>query len=175
MEELDWSALPRELLNLISKGIDNKIDLIRFRSVCSNWRRSSSVSNHHLNLTIKFPLLDFSYILSDSIDTTNTSFFSLSRRSIFLIKPRQHQQQLTLDRPWLLRITQNESGKIKPFLPLISYHSPLTSFYLPHLLDFNNLSVQHLGTEMSSHSTINHRFYPITCTLKRYFPLEKNH
>jgi len=147
MEELDWSALPRELLNLISKGIDNKIDLIRFRSVCSNWRRSSSVSNHHLNLTIKFPLLDFSYILSDSIDTTNTSFFSLSRRSIFLIKPRQHQQQLTLDRPWLLRITQNESGKIKPFLPLISYHSPLTSFYLPHLLDFNNLSVRHLGTD----------------------------
>jgi hypothetical protein len=159
MAESEWSDLPRELLILISQRIDTEIDLIRFRSVCSNWRHSSSVSNHHLNLTIKFPLLSFfsilsfspntlyPYTFSDSINATNTSFCYLSKRSIFLIKPPQHQQQQTLDRPWLLRITQNAGGKTNLFLPLISYHSPSSSVHLPRLLDFNKLPVLHFGTD----------------------------
>ncbi|AES69472.1 putative F-box domain-containing protein [Medicago truncatula] len=143
MAEVDWSDLPKELLNMISQRIDIEIDLIRFRSVCSNWRRSSSVSDHHLSLTINFPLLKS---LSDS---TITSFCCLSKRSIFLIKQQPPPQQQTLIRPWLVRITQNSSGKTKLNCPLthISHLSSSTSFHLPRLIDFNKLSVLHLGTD----------------------------
>jgi hypothetical protein len=50
------------------------------------------------------------YKYNDSINRNDTIFqFSyLSKRSLFLIKPPpQHQQDQTLIRPWLVRITQD--------------------------------------------------------------------
>ncbi|MCI31707.1 F-box protein, partial [Trifolium medium] len=104
----DWSELQSDILNLISQRINNEIDLIRFRSICSNWR-SSSVPNHHTNiLPFKFPLLqsasdsDSDDEFSDSINNindTNFPFSYLSKRSLFLIKPPQQQQNQTLFRP----------------------------------------------------------------------------
>ncbi|MCI02024.1 F-box protein, partial [Trifolium medium] len=167
----DWSELPKDLLNLISERIDNEIDFIRFRSICSSWR-SSSIVNHHTNiLPFKFPLLkyvdhsdtdsddefsdsdyDFSdyindYEFSDSININDTNFpFSyLSKRSIFLIKPPQQQQ--TLIRPWLIRITQNSHGKTKIFQPDTAFESLFPSFNYSNMLDFNKLSVIRLGTD----------------------------
>jgi len=132
----DWSELPTELLHLISERIDTEIDLIRFRSVCSNWR-SSSIPKHHLNiLPFKFPLFKFRS-LSDSINNNNTlPFCYLSKRSLFLIKPPQQQH-----RPWLIRVTQKSLGKTKLSQP------SLISFDFPYVLDFNPLSVLHLGCE----------------------------
>ena len=36
--EVDWSALPMELLPLIGKTVQARIDVVRFRSVCASWR-----------------------------------------------------------------------------------------------------------------------------------------
>ncbi|PNX77770.1 F-box protein [Trifolium pratense] len=162
----DWSELPTDLLNLISECIDNEIDLIRFRSICSTWR-SSSIPNHHTNiLPFKFPLLKYvrssdsvsdddvsdsidDYEFSDSININDTKFpFSyLSKRSIFLIKPQQQQQDQTLIlRPWLVRITQNSTGKTKIFQPDTVFDSLFPSFHYSNMLDFNELSVLHIGT-----------------------------
>ncbi|CAJ2639133.1 unnamed protein product [Trifolium pratense] len=163
----NWSDLPRDLLYLISRCIDNEIDLIRFRSICSNWR-SSSIPTHHTNiLPFKFPLLkyvfssyresesddDFSdcindYKFSDSmnINDTNFPFEYLSKRSIFLIKPPQ-QQQTSLTRPWLIRFIQNSFGKTKIFQPQDTFDSLFPSFDYSNVLDFNELSVLHLGTD----------------------------
>ncbi|AES69477.1 F-box SKIP23-like protein [Medicago truncatula] len=153
--EADWSDLPKELLNMISERIDIEINMIRFRSVCSNWLRSSSVPNHHLNLTINFPLHKS---LSNS---TITSFCCLSKRSIFLIKPQPPQkQQQTLIRPWLVRITQNSSGKKKRFDPFLSHHSSSTSFYLPRVIDFHKLSVLHLGADFITNELAFHMLLP---------------
>ena len=38
--EVDWSALPMELLRLIGEAIQARIDVVRFRSVCTSWRSS---------------------------------------------------------------------------------------------------------------------------------------
>ncbi|AES76329.1 hypothetical protein MTR_6g076200 [Medicago truncatula] len=48
MAEADWSQLPKDLLNLISQRLVNELDLIRYRSVCSNLS-SSSTPNHYAN------------------------------------------------------------------------------------------------------------------------------
>ncbi|MCH91335.1 F-box protein, partial [Trifolium medium] len=89
----DWSELPKDILNLISERIEDEIDLIRFRSVCSSWR-SSSIPNHHINaLPFKLPLLRYY-----SVNITDP-FRSLSKRNIFLIKPPPKQDQTLVHRP----------------------------------------------------------------------------
>jgi len=146
MAEADWSELPKDLLNLISQRLDNDLDLIRFRSVCSNWH-SSSLPNHLKILPFKFPLLKFSntdIIDIDSINNKdNTSFCYLSKNTIFLVKPKQQQHEQTL-LPWLIRIVQSSIGKTQ-------LHHPLTltvsrdPFHFPHVLDLNKFSLLHLG------------------------------
>ncbi|RHN77156.1 putative F-box domain-containing protein [Medicago truncatula] len=130
MAESDWSSLPKELLHLISQRLDVELDLIRFRSTCSTWRSSSLPIP---NLTLKFP-----HPYQSSINNT-TQFHSLSKRSFFLIKP-------PLQRPWLIKITQNPNGKTKLLHPLLSYQSshPL---HFPHALDFSELYVLELGND----------------------------
>jgi hypothetical protein len=82
MTAADWSELPKDLLNLISKRIDNDLDLIRFRSVCSLWRRSS-ISNKHHQLILPFKLPPFN----------NLPPRSLFKYILFLIKPPPPQQE----------------------------------------------------------------------------------
>jgi hypothetical protein len=141
MAEADWSQLPKDLLNLISQRLNNELDLIRFRSVCSIWH--TSIPNHHNILPFKFPLVKFSYTYIIDIDSINnkdnTSFCHLSKNNIFLIKPKQQQEDQTL-RPWLIRIVQSSIGKTQ-------LHHPLSRdpFHFPHVLDFNRFSLLHLG------------------------------
>ncbi|KAK2440334.1 hypothetical protein QL285_011757 [Trifolium repens] len=146
MAEADWSELPKDLLDLISERIDNEIDLIRFRSICSTWR-SSTIPIHRHILPFKFPLPKLPFAI-DSINNSDTSFCYLSKRSLFLIKPPQQDQTL-IRRPWLVKITQNSSGKTRlSQSSLISIHKTNTSaFHFPHFLDFNQLSVLNLGCE----------------------------
>ncbi|AES69438.1 putative F-box domain-containing protein [Medicago truncatula] len=185
MASTDWCdcELPTELLNLISQRIDDELDLIRFRSVCSTWRRSSN-SNHHPNSALKLPQL--SYNLSDTINNINTSpFCCLFKRTIYLIKPLRHHKQ---HRPWLIRVTQNSHGKKL-------FHLLFKSFYyshcFPRVLDFNKLSVLNLGTDfIIDHGDFNlcnyffynnkkrEKFLAITCNgekpmvlgISEYFP-----
>lgn len=130
MAESDWSSLPKELLHLISQRLDVELDLIRFRSTCSAWRSSSLPIP---NLTLKFP-----HPYQSPINNT-TQFHSLSKRSFFLIKP-------PLQRPWLIRITQNPNGKTKLLHPLLSYQSSHPLLF-PHALDFSELYVLELGND----------------------------
>jgi len=142
--EVDWSKLPTELLNLISQRIYGEVDLIRFRSVCSTWRSSSS-PNHHDILPFKFPLLKLP-VLSDpnDVDTINntTSFWYLCKQNIFLIKPPQEEEQTLTLHPWLISTSQNTSGQTKHSHPLPQYGT----FNCNFVLDYNKLPVLHLGS-----------------------------
>ena len=140
----DWKELPTELLHLISQRIDTEIDLIRFRSVCSHWR-SSSIPNHHLNiLPFEVPLLKLPLQIESNNEAIPISFCHLSKTSFFLIKPTQEQERQTRInlRPWLIKTTQTSNG-----VPKLSQFQ-LLSFDFPfHVLDFNKLSVFHLGCQ----------------------------
>ncbi|AES69421.1 F-box SKIP23-like protein [Medicago truncatula] len=158
MASVDWTELPRDILFLISQRLDVELDLIRFRSVCSTWH-SSPIPNDHNILPFQFPLLKYvpapdsinnNNEIIDNINNANTSFCYLSKRSFFLVKPPQEQQQqetLIRCRPWLIQITKNSSGKTQllnpPFVSLKS-----TAFsHLPNAVNFIKFSAQHLRTD----------------------------
>ncbi|PNY10240.1 F-box family protein [Trifolium pratense] len=128
----DWSQLPKDLIQLIYKKLNNQFYQLRFRSVCSPWR--SSISKNHLNnLPSKLP---------SSSNSNNTSRkFPLSKRSIFLITPPPNQQTLN---PWLIKIGPDSNNQTHLWHPL----SRDTQFPLHYpIIDFNQLSVQDLGHE----------------------------
>ncbi|MCI21530.1 F-box protein [Trifolium medium] len=125
----NWSQLPKDILILISERIDNELDLIRFRSVCSSWRSSSIPNHHHISLPLKYSLSD--------------PFCSLSKCNIFLIKPPQQQDE-TLIYPWLIRVTENSSGKTKLYESLFLTKFPFT---FPFSIDLYNSSVLNLGSD----------------------------
>ncbi|GAU12656.1 hypothetical protein TSUD_121480 [Trifolium subterraneum] len=135
--EADWSELPKDLLNLILNRLDNEIDLIRFRSICSTWR-SSTIPYHDHILPFKVPLLRYN----------KSSYCYLFKCSRFLIKPspqqqqRQQQEQTLVHRPWLIQIAKKSTGKTKLLNPDLL---PPFYFHSTHL-DFIKLSVLHLGT-----------------------------
>ncbi|PNX74086.1 F-box protein, partial [Trifolium pratense] len=91
---------------------------------------------------------DYEFSDSMNINDSNFPFLYLSKRSIFLIKPPQQQQQDTtlVRRPWLVRITQNSFGKTKISQPDTSLEPIFPSIDYSNMLDFNELSVLHLGT-----------------------------
>ncbi|KAK2386300.1 hypothetical protein QL285_060213 [Trifolium repens] len=138
----DWSQLPTELLQLISEKINSEFYLLRFRSVCSTWRRSSIPNFPHNNpLSFKLPPLFLD---------NNGGICYLVKHTIFLIKPTTipipipHQHQQTLH-PLLIRIGPNVAGKTLLWHPL-----DLTkdlSFQFPHkiVFDFNHISIVDLG------------------------------
>jgi hypothetical protein len=146
----DWSELPKDLLYLISQRIDNEIDLIRFRSICSTWR-SSTIPYHDHILQFKVPIAKYK----------KSYFCYLSNRSHFLIKPSPQQQQkkTLVHRPWLMRISKNSTGKTKllhpQLLPPFHFHSTD--------LDFIKLSVLHLGTDFFVDE-------PLRCDYKYRYP-----
>ncbi|XP_057453141.1 F-box protein SKIP23-like [Lotus japonicus] len=139
---VDWSQLPTELLHLISERLDSPLYLLRFRSVCSTWRRSSSPAVtplHHFPLI--FPTL--------SDDPASTVF--LSQRTVFLITPPPQQPTPTAT-PLLVQIGQDLSGGTRLFDPLSSHqHFPFSS---PRVLDYYHHPVLDLGNVFILHHSI---------------------
>jgi hypothetical protein len=149
--EADWSKLPKDLLSLISERLGNELDLTRFRSVCSSWH--SSVSNHHRILPFKLPLHTYPQPnkIYSNIKTSSSSCF-LSKHSFFLIKPPPQQEQT--HHPWLIRITQNSRGQTKLF-PLCTRDST-PPYHFPYVIDFNQFSIIHLGTDFLADNNEEH-------------------
>ncbi|KAE9584874.1 putative F-box domain-containing protein [Lupinus albus] len=147
----EWSQLPKELLNLISERLESSLYLLRFRSVCSSWRSStSSIPNHyhhHHHLRFNFPIFSNDPTAPNQI---HNSTFSLSKRTLFLINPPQQNQQQLLQ-PWLIKIGHDPSEKTQLWHPLSRFAikssilPPPLSF--PELLDIYHLPVVDLGQE----------------------------
>jgi len=132
----DWSQLPRELLDLISKHLISEIDLLRFRSVCTSWRSSIQPFNS------RFPILPHSGI-------SNTSWgFYLSKRTIYCIglPDLDHDLQQT-HVPWLIKVERDNPLKTHLMNPLIgSEFLPLLPNF-PRSLNLINFRVLELGQE----------------------------
>ncbi|MCI05744.1 F-box protein, partial [Trifolium medium] len=65
-----------------------------------------------------------------------------------LIKPPPQQQQTLPLRSWLIRTSQNSTGKTQLLHPLFPTYSPLP-FPFHHVIDFNKFSTLHLGTNFT--------------------------
>ncbi|OMO80003.1 hypothetical protein CCACVL1_13221 [Corchorus capsularis] len=104
MAMADWTQLPKELLDLISKRLDTSFDVTRFRSICSTWRSSVTSPKRH-RLAPRFP------VLPDGV--SDTSFgFSLSKRSIFLLGLPEGNIQRDPSSSWIISFIH--LGKMDP-------------------------------------------------------------
>ncbi|KAK9990058.1 hypothetical protein SO802_025043 [Lithocarpus litseifolius] len=54
-ESVECSELPSELLLPIGKGLDTRIEILRFRGVCKSWRSAISCSDFIPRFPLKFP------------------------------------------------------------------------------------------------------------------------
>ncbi|GJR27318.1 F-box protein SKIP23 [Tanacetum coccineum] len=129
----DWSHLPLELLDLISKHLNSDTDLIKFRSVCTSWRSSITP------LTSRFPILP-----NTGISDTTWGFY-LSKRTIFRItRPDPDQEN---DQPWLIKVQKDNPSKTHLLNPLTSHEFQTLLPNWPRSLDLLNFRVLELGQE----------------------------
>ncbi|CAN0845662.1 F-box protein SKIP23 [Linum grandiflorum] len=137
----DWSQIPRDLLETITKRMDTSTDLLRFRSVCSTWR--SSVVPRARRLSSAFQILP-----NDGI--ANTSFgFYLSKRIVYLIGLPNSPHLGN----WLVKIEEDVPERKRLVNPLS--RCPLKSDALPknfpRVLDLRKVMVKELGQEYVLH------------------------
>ncbi|KAI3728974.1 hypothetical protein L6452_17619 [Arctium lappa] len=130
----DWSQLPRELLDLISKHLISETDLLRFRSVCTSWRSSIQP------FTSRFPILP-----NAGISDTTWGFY-LSKRTIFRVGLPDRDSQQTPS-PWLIKVERDNPHKTHLMNPLTgSEFIPLLPNF-PRSIDLLNFRVTELGQE----------------------------
>ncbi|XP_010467454.1 PREDICTED: F-box protein SKIP23 [Camelina sativa] len=143
---VDWSTLPKDLLDLISKSLESSFDLIHFRSVCSSWRSAAEpkrpLPTHHL------PILPDN---GGSLFPDSAVGFRLSHRSILLIKP--HEPHMESDSfGWLIKVEEDHSNPRKVTLldPLSDVRNSIPEHF-PRLLDMSKFKVRELGCECKLH------------------------
>ncbi|CAN1134662.1 F-box protein SKIP23 [Linum perenne] len=139
----DWSQIPRDLLETITKHIDTSTDLLRFRSICSTWR--SSVVPRTRRLSSAFKILP-----NDGIANADISLgFYLSKRIVYLIGLPNSPHLGN----WLVKIEGDAPERKRLVNPLSRY--PLKSEALPknfpRVLDLRKVMVKELGQEYVLH------------------------
>ena len=135
--EVEWSALPMELLPLIGKTVQARIDVVRFRSVCASWRSSIPPLRG-----ISSPLLlPFPYPINSA---GGQSF--LSQSTIYRLEPPDDNPNLSTcsSKSWLVKVEEFEPGRVRLLNPLSSLHIRFLPDYFPkviNLLDFRVVQV----------------------------------
>ncbi|CAI0407896.1 unnamed protein product [Linum tenue] len=131
----DWSQLPSDLLERISKRLDTATEILRFRSVCNSWR--SSASPYGCRLSRAFQILP-----SDDFVKTSIGFY-LSKRTVYLIGLPDSRHLGGR----LVKIEEDIPNRKRLLNPLSRY--PLKSLpeNFPRLLDLREVFVKELGQE----------------------------
>ncbi|XP_059314449.1 F-box protein SKIP23 [Lycium ferocissimum] len=134
----EWSQLPRELIDLISKHLLTEIDFLRFRSVCSSWR-SSVPPKPYLSSPSRFPILP-----NDGISITENSWgFRLSKSPLYLLhSPNQTTSSNKNNHGWIVKL--DRENLLNPLSR--SQFKPLPLNF-PKILDSSNYPILELCQE----------------------------
>ena len=137
--EVEWSALPMELLLLIGKTLQDRIDVIRFRSICVPWR-SSIPPLRELSPSLPLPL---PYPVRSA---RNEAFVSQS--TIYRLELPDDDDNPKIPtcstNSWLVRVEEFEPGRARLLNPLSSLHIRFLPDPFPkviNLLDFRVVEV----------------------------------
>ncbi|KAL2904800.1 hypothetical protein RDABS01_003510 [Bienertia sinuspersici] len=107
----NWEELPRELLELIGKYLDNRIDVFRFRSISTSWR--SVVSFSHLQsqpISIKLPAPEKSNAISSHFTICRLEDKSKSSACLVKVVECKSSGMLELVNPLITRKPQFSSS-----------------------------------------------------------------
>ncbi|KAH7849575.1 hypothetical protein Vadar_019846 [Vaccinium darrowii] len=106
----NWSDLPPELLTLIGKRLETRIDVLRFRSVCSSWRFSlpSGTWPPPLPLTLPFPIVPHSF-------PHPRGHYALTEATVYRLQNLSNSPPKT----WIIKVSENlPEGKMRLLNPL---------------------------------------------------------
>ncbi|KAJ4841608.1 hypothetical protein Tsubulata_004885 [Turnera subulata] len=143
-----WSALPSDLLVMISGCLESRLDIHRFRGVCHSWWSSVPLPHPPLVLKLPYPICQDT---SEPMYGITTGHLTITESSVLSITPLPGTQTtsnsiFTTTAPWIFRVQFLESGKLV-FKDLLS-SAPVGDKYnrrLPQVLDLLDYSVKELG------------------------------
>ncbi|XP_059460504.1 F-box protein SKIP23-like [Corylus avellana] len=132
---VDWTQLPRELLESISGKLTIYADYLRFRAVCDSWR--SSVLNTPRNLPPQLPWLMLPQVQSNP---SHRAFFDLSTRKLHnleLLEATSHSKRCCgSSHGWLIVLDDSPAVLLlNPLTPSRLHLPPLSAF--PNVVSFN--------------------------------------
>ncbi|KAH8508140.1 hypothetical protein H0E87_010322 [Populus deltoides] len=122
-----WAHLPKELLDMISKCLDSRVDLVCFRAVCTSWRYSASSPSFDQEiprLILKLP----SPIHADAILMQT----AVCRMELISKYPNSFS---SFAKSWLVKVGESKYGKLQLLNPLTNYKIKYSPISL-NLLDF---------------------------------------
>ncbi|XP_068336893.1 putative F-box protein At1g65770 [Pyrus communis] len=131
----EWSDLPKELWPAIGNRLDNRLDVLRFRSVCKTWR--SSVSPFQQPVTPPLPLSFSSPPAAEDGGALQTQPKAL----LFQIKVYRMEslvgEKPNSSKPWVVKFEESSSGDLRLLHPISN--KPLRFFPASNSLKEFNL------------------------------------
>jgi hypothetical protein len=143
-----WSGLPKELLEVIGKILDSRLDVLRSRSVCSSWR--SSIPPFHARFPLEVP--DPCGVLRSA--STSEPPVYLCESTLYLVQPVNHFPTSSCNKGWLMKIQESNSGKFPLLDPLCSSHKHTVTPNTLNLLNFRVVELRKvyvLGPHVGRH------------------------
>ncbi|XP_011022224.1 PREDICTED: putative F-box protein At1g65770 isoform X2 [Populus euphratica] len=127
-----WADLPKELLEMISKRLDLRVEVLRFRAVCSSWRCSVSPPSFDQEIPPLFLKLPPPFRTLDPIFADAVLMQTTICRMEFLCN--YSNSSCSLAKSSLVKVGESKHGKLQPFHPL-SNQETKDSFMSLNLLD----------------------------------------
>ncbi|XVF77281.1 hypothetical protein PTKIN_Ptkin14bG0030300 [Pterospermum kingtungense] len=131
-----WSELPKELLCRIAKRLDTRLDVLRYRAVCSSWRASVPVPP-------KCPALPVEVHFLVNHPTRPLASFLLSQTTVYRVEPgfETHSRNKT----WLIKVEETKKDNNFRVLNPFSQH-PIKNLPASFPKELNNLNFRVVET-----------------------------
>jgi hypothetical protein len=126
MTSIQWADLPKELLEMIGKRLDSRVDTLRFRAVCTSWRSSVSLPSSDQEIP---PLI---LNLPGPISYAPLFFQTTICRMDHVHKDPDSSSS---SKSWLVKVGESNYGKLKLFNPLTNQEIKYSPIAL-NLLEF---------------------------------------
>ena len=142
--EPDWSIIPDDIWSIIGKCLDNRIDILRFRSVCKPWRSLINPFNDSIPLPrFSFPFPPYSSAIQAFV--SETTIYRINR-------PQLHQDpnpstSSSSSKGWLIKVEEYQRGKLR-LLDSLSCRriKDITNGFPDNLFELSEFSLTKLTT-----------------------------
>ncbi|KAJ4841614.1 hypothetical protein Tsubulata_004904 [Turnera subulata] len=131
-----WADLPKELLEMIGKCLDSRVDVLRFRSVCTSWRATIPLPSFDQEIPpviLKLPRP----ISAESI----LSHTTICRLEILHQNPAASSPVLPSKPCWLTEVEETRRGQLQLLHPVSHQELVSRSPIELNLLDFHFVPV----------------------------------
>ncbi|KAI8536907.1 hypothetical protein RHMOL_Rhmol10G0293200 [Rhododendron molle] len=127
MAPVQWSELPRDLLKSIGTRLDNRTDVLRFRSVCSSWRYSIPPFR-------KWPLQGFTL-------ANGHGSLRLTATTVYRLRPIDTPPDCPPPKPWLVRVSDSHETRLLNPLSDVQIKPPCS----PLLVNLSRFRISEIG------------------------------